>query len=565
MYANLIEILILVGVALVALLAIGLVLARLYRRSTKEQAFVRTGLGGQKVVMNGGALVLPVFHETIKVNMNTLRLEVRRAETDSLITKDRLRVDVVAAFYVRVKPTEEAIAAAAQTLGIRTLDPGSLKDLVEDKFVDSLRSVAARMTMQGLQDEREQFVQAVQNAVTEDLLKNGLELESVSLTSLDQTSKDFFNPTNAFDAEGLTKLTEETERRRKERNVIEQDTEVSVRQKNLEAEQQKLEIERQQEFLVLQQQQEVEKRRAEQAALVASQAAEKTREAEEAKIVAQQQVDQARITAERQVQESEVEKNRAIKQRQIEADRELEIARITQEKLTTLQDQERAIAIAERSKAQSEAEAQANAARADAVRAEEDVVTTREVAKAERDKAVSLVEAAKEAEQQAIAMKVQAEAEKAAATDRAEAIKIQADAELIAGTAKAEAQRLLNAAINTLSAEQIGLQIKLALIDRMPQIIKESVEPMKAIDGIKIVQVDGLTGRSGSGADGAAGAGGSGNLAEQAVNAALAYRAQQPIIDALLGELGLKSGDAAGLAGALGPASAPNGDAAKAG
>ena len=39
---------------------------------------MRTGLGGQKVVMNGGALVLPIVHEVIPVNMNTLRLEVSR-------------------------------------------------------------------------------------------------------------------------------------------------------------------------------------------------------------------------------------------------------------------------------------------------------------------------------------------------------------------------------------------------------------------------------------------------------------------------------------------------------
>ena len=34
----------------------------LYLRSSKERAFVRTGLGGQKVVMNGGAFVLPIVH-----------------------------------------------------------------------------------------------------------------------------------------------------------------------------------------------------------------------------------------------------------------------------------------------------------------------------------------------------------------------------------------------------------------------------------------------------------------------------------------------------------------------
>ena len=75
----------------------------LYRRSSKERAFVRTGLGGQKVVLNGGAFVLPIVHDVIPVNMNTLRLEVARGRDKALITRDRMRVDVIAEFYVRVQ------------------------------------------------------------------------------------------------------------------------------------------------------------------------------------------------------------------------------------------------------------------------------------------------------------------------------------------------------------------------------------------------------------------------------------------------------------------------------
>ena len=111
-----------VSIILVSLMVVALILSKLYRRASKEIAFVRTGLGGQKVIMNGGAIVLPVMHETILVNMNTLRLEVRRANEQALITRDRMRVDVTAEFYVRVKPLVEAIADAAQTLGRRTLD-----------------------------------------------------------------------------------------------------------------------------------------------------------------------------------------------------------------------------------------------------------------------------------------------------------------------------------------------------------------------------------------------------------------------------------------------------------
>ena len=191
-------------------------------------------MGGQKVIMNGGSLVFPVLHEIIPVNMNTLRLEVRRANEAALITRGRMCVDVGAEFYVRVQPTKEAIASAAQTLGTRTMEPDLLRDLGEGKLVDALRGVAAEMAMFELHEQRVAFVQKVQAAVSEDLLKNGLELETVSLTALDQTNRDFFNPDNAFDAEGLTKLTEEIEGRRKKRNDIERDTEVLVKRKNLE-------------------------------------------------------------------------------------------------------------------------------------------------------------------------------------------------------------------------------------------------------------------------------------------------------------------------------------------
>ena len=53
-------ILVVLIVVAAVLIAIGVWLLHwLYRRSSKETSFVRTGFGGQKVVMNGGAFVLP--------------------------------------------------------------------------------------------------------------------------------------------------------------------------------------------------------------------------------------------------------------------------------------------------------------------------------------------------------------------------------------------------------------------------------------------------------------------------------------------------------------------------
>src|SRR5688500_19748550 len=125
----------------------------LYLRSSKERAFVRTGLGGQRVVLNGGALVLPIIHEVIPVNMNTLRLEVTRGRERAIITKDRMRVDVTSEFYVRVRAAPEAIAAAAQSLGQRTVQPEMLKVLAEGMFEDTLATVAAERDVEEVDEE----------------------------------------------------------------------------------------------------------------------------------------------------------------------------------------------------------------------------------------------------------------------------------------------------------------------------------------------------------------------------------------------------------------------------
>jgi uncharacterized membrane protein YqiK len=534
-------------IVVVALITIGLIFTKLYRRSTKEVSFVRTGLGGQKVILNGGALVLPIVHETIPVNMNTIRLLIERAKEQALITKDRMRVDVTAEFYVRVSPNEEAIAIAAQTLGKRTMHVDKILELIEGKFVDALRAVAAKMAMEELHEQRVNFVQEVQVAVSEDLQQNGLELETVSLTGLDQTDKEYFNENNAFDAEGLTKLTQSIEERRKRRNDIEQDTLVAVQTKNLEAERKKLEMGRDTEYAQMNQQREIENYRAEQSAQIAKQKAEQERAAQEAKIVAQQQVEQA-----------EIEKKQAIAEKDIGQRKAVEAAEIERKKSIELAEQERAIAIANKSKEESEAKAEADLARSEAVKAEQSVITSREVAQAERQKQIELIEASKQAETEAIVATAGAAAEKKSADDHAEAIRLRAqgdaDAQKIAASAEAEAikiraeadeqhykveaegKRQLNEAANTLSEAQIEMQIKLKTLESLPAIIEQSVKPMERIEGIKIYQVEGLNSGHSQAEDSH-----SGNLADQVTNAALRYRMQVPLLDNILKELGLNT------------------------
>src|SRR5688572_15855210 len=463
-------ILALIGVAVVIAIVVWL-LNWLYLRSSKERAFVRTGFGGQKVVMNGGALVLPIIHEVIPVNMNTLRLEVSRGRERAIITKDRMRVDVTSEFYVRVQATPDAIAAAAQTLGQRTMQQEMLKELVEGKFVDALRTVAAEMTMEELHEKRGEYVKRVRAVVAADLLQNGLELETVSLTQLDQTAMEFFNPSNAFDAEGLTRLTETIETRKKKRNDIEQDTMIQIRNKNLDTERQALDIDRELEYARLEQSRELE-------------------------------VKEERIARERQIETLEIERRKTIE----------------------LAEQQRAIAIAEQSKLQSEAQAAADEARASAVSAEERVFTARDTETAERRKRVEIAQAEGEAETSRI---------------HALAAKIRHEVE-------AEGLTLMNTAANLLTPEARQSALRRQLVDKLEGIIRESVKPMERIEGIRVLHVEGLGGGTGGG-----GQGNGGNVADTVVNSALRFRAQAPLIDELLREIGVQGGDVGQAAKAL--------------
>ena len=659
-----------------------LIFSRRYQRASKETAFVRTGFGGQKVVMNGGALVFLMLHEVIQVNMNTIRLEVLRENQHALITKDRLRMDVQAEFYVRVKPTLDDIAAAAQTLGRRTMNPDALKELVEGKFVNALRAVAAEMDMDDLHQNRGEFVRRVQEAVGEGLSKNGLELESVSLSELEQTDRKFFNPDNAFDAQGLTLLSEMIQTRAKQRNAIERDTEVAIRQKDLEAQRRKLELEKEEEFARLAQQHEIEVRRAEQNTGIVKEQVERERQSREAEIMAKQQIelvqlssekmieqeriaknqslkeieitsaqalevtqtkneqlseearvqarqkvdqakiasertleeeriakeqllkekeiarakaieaaeiekdrllreakiaadtqlDQVRIAAEKLVEEESIAKELLVKQKDLERIRALEVAEVERKKNVELADLDRAIALEEKNKEHTAALAEVDKTRVSMVKAQEQVITARQMEIAERQKAIDILDARKKAEREAISLKEAAEAKMKAAMSEAETVKIvaggqadriraiagaEAEAELTRAKASeqrykvdAEGTRALHEAENVLDPAKSATRIKMAIIEHLAEVVRESVKPIESIEGIKIFQVEGLM-PHGHSHDVGEYQPGNGNLADQLIASALRYRGQAPLVDAILKEIGIAGGDLKGLTKAL--------------
>ena len=225
----------LVVAAIVVIAVAVMFLNRFYRKSTRDVALVRTGFGGQRILISGGCLALPFLHKIEEINMRTMRIEVRRAAEKSLITEDRMRVDVELEFYVRVVPNPEGIATAAQALGAKSFTPDGIRNLMEGRFVDAIHAVAARQTMDSLHENRAEFVRSISEQLSDNLSQNGMLLDSVSLTRLDQSAFSAFDENNAFNAVGMRKLAEIIAVNKKKRAEIEADADISVRQTQLEA------------------------------------------------------------------------------------------------------------------------------------------------------------------------------------------------------------------------------------------------------------------------------------------------------------------------------------------
>ena len=459
-------------IALGGLIVFGLVLVALFRwlyvRVPANMAFIRTGLGGRKVVADAGAFILPIVHNLQWLSLETFKIEIRRKDRDAFITKDRYRVDIGAEFYVKILPERTAIESASRSLGEKSFSAEGIQQLVEEKLVSAMRSSSAEMELVELHENRRQFALQVKQVLSEPLSHNGLGLEDVAIFSLDQTDKAQLDPNNIFDAQGLRQITAETSARMQERNEIERNTEVAVKRKDVEAVRQKLELDREQAFAEAEQRRQVESHRVEQDA-----------EAARFSFAQELQTREAEIAKERQVREAELAREVYL----VERERDRELVDIERERAIEAAKRAKAVSVLQEERkrlAEEEAHHRADALREEA---EQAVTTVTQKAVAERAKEVALIQALHELE---------------VADRRARATERLAEAKLKDGQAEASVAELLREAENRLDTKFVYRDVALKLIERLPEITREAMEPARHIDSIRVMDVNGLTGSGGA-------------------------------------------------------------------
>src|SRR3984957_17036424 len=143
-----------VAVGVLVLVSFMTMVSRCYRRCGADEALVRTGSGGNKVVIGGGVLVFPVIHQLLRVSLRSVKLLVERSGKNALVTGDKIKANVTTELYIKVQPIAEDVLAAARSFGDRNLDEHAIGALIEGKLTDALRSVAAVQTFMSLHGKR---------------------------------------------------------------------------------------------------------------------------------------------------------------------------------------------------------------------------------------------------------------------------------------------------------------------------------------------------------------------------------------------------------------------------
>ncbi len=419
-------------VSLTALFLIltGALLAYLFKHATKDKAYVRTGYGGERVIQNTGAFILPILHQAVQVNLKTINLEIDLSDESSVLTQDYMKANLSINFYVRVLPEKESISQVARTLGDLTLHPEKLKDFLSGQLIHSIRKISAEMTLSEIHKKPDFFAEKIQQLATDQLARHSLYVDLVTLKHFTQSAKEFYSEDNAFDTEGLSGLTKIIQAEKQIRHETELKAQLQARQKDLEMEKLVIDMENKKNQLRLEQQRELKIFESANALTVSQDAIKKNAEEAQAKIIAEQEL--------------EIFKHQS----------EIKLAEKLREKLKQ--------------------QIETDLVKAEAVKAEVQVKLTKKLEKADNLVKIKLLKEKIQTEYETVNVVESAVARKSAASEDAKALKIKAEAEAerlkIIDMSRLESEKLIESSlINRYQNEAEGLKVLIDAFNALPK------------------------------------------------------------------------------------------------
>lgn len=430
-----------VAVIIIAFLGLIFWILSMYKKTVQGVVLLRTGYGGAKVFFNAG-VVIPVIHRLEYMDISVKKLEISREGKDGLICKDNMRADIQVAFFVRVNKSVDDIVNVGQTIGCqRASDIGTLRELFEAKFSEALKTVGKKFDFIELYEARLEFRQEILNIIGTDL--NGYVLDDCAIDYLEQTSLQHLNKDNILDSEGIKKITELTATQNIKANLVRRDEEKTIKKQDVEARETILELEKQLAEKEEQQRREISNIQARENAEILKVAEEERLKSESVRIATEETLQVAEENKQRQVVIAAKNKERAelVETERVQKDRMLEATE--RERVVALADIEKDKAVEVEKKNIQDVIRERLVKEKTVVEEQQNIFDVEAFKGAEREKQVQLIIAAREAEENLIAMTRAAEARKQSAEKDAQKYVIEAQAKRDAAEKEAEARKII--------------------------------------------------------------------------------------------------------------------------
>ncbi len=170
-------ILIVVGLSVAVILIILGTFARMLRKVGPNQALIRYGLGGTRIVQGGAGFVVPLIHQAQELSLELMSFDV--APRQDLYTTQGVAVNVEAVAQLKIKSDPAAIQTAAEQF--LTKMPQEREGLIRLAMEGHLRGIIGQLTVEQIVKEPEMVADRMRSNVAEDVAKMGLEVVSFTL------------------------------------------------------------------------------------------------------------------------------------------------------------------------------------------------------------------------------------------------------------------------------------------------------------------------------------------------------------------------------------------------
>src|SRR5882757_9516573 len=175
--SRMMEIWVLVGLSVLALMFIMSILARLYRKAGPHEALIIYGFGGTRVVKGHGAIVFPMVQVCRELSLELMSFDV--APQQDLYTKQGVAVTVEAVAQIKVKSDTLSIKTAAEQFLTKT--PAQREGLIRLVMEGHLRGIIGQLTVEEIVKQPEMVADRMRSTCAEDMTKMGLEVVSFTI------------------------------------------------------------------------------------------------------------------------------------------------------------------------------------------------------------------------------------------------------------------------------------------------------------------------------------------------------------------------------------------------